>query len=421
MTERGATTGRTADTSTPAPRTVVLGSPEFAADPPAQYAWLREHAPVHRGRIVALTDQDVWLVSRYEDVTSLLTDDRFLRAPQGESALTAAVPEHVRLFTTESLIYKDDPEHRRLRRLVVKPFTPKAVASLGARVGTIAHALLDDLERWDGVDLRNDFALPIPTTVIAEMVGVDEADRDRFLAGMQAAFGGLSADHGEQAWDEDVKGVIDLVRDLVARRRVEPRDDILTGLVHAEEEGDQLSDDELVAMVFTLVSAGYETTYSLITNAVVTLLDHPDQLGRLRTTPADDALWRSAVEEIVRYTGTVASTEAITAAEDVTWHGETIPAGAIVFPVLGAANRDPAAFEDPERFDITRHPNNHLGFGHGVHFCLGANLARMETRVALQVLLERSPHLRLAVDRADIGIEPVFGVTRYREVPAYLG
>jgi cytochrome P450 len=416
-------------TTQPAPGTteamivppIVWGGPEFAADPPAHYAWLREHAPVHAGRISALTDQDVWLVSRYDDVKALLTDDRFLRAPGGESAMTAELPEHLRLFTTESLIYKDDPEHRRLRKLVIKPFTPKAVQKLGARVETIAHAVLDDLERQDTAELREAFALPLPTTVIAEMVGVDGADRDRFLAGMQATIGGLSTGTDRHAWDEEVKGVVDLVRELVARRRTEPGDDILTGLIEAEEEGDHLSDDELVAMVFTLMSAGYETTYSLITNAVVTLLDHPDQLARLRAAPGDEALWRSAVEEIVRYTGTVAGTELITAAEDVSWHGQTIPRGALVLPVLGAANRDPAAFDDPERFDITRHPNNHVGFGHGVHFCLGANLARMETRVALQVLLQRSPNLRLAVDRADIGIEPLPIVTRYREVPVHLG
>lgn len=399
---------------------ITLGSEEFVADPQAHYAWLRENAPVYAGRIVALTEQDVWMVSRYADCKTVLTDDRFQRAPEGKSAMTAELPEHMRLLSTDSLLYKDDPDHRRLRKLVVKPFTPKAIEHLGGRVGELAHGLIDDLEQQDTVDLREAFALPIPSTIISEMVGVEEAHRDRFHRGMQALFGGF-AEFGGESWNDEAKALIDFVRELIARRRTEPGEDILTGLIQAEEDGDRLDDDELVAMVFVLISAGYETTYSLITSAVVTLLDHPDQLARLRAAPDDEGLWRGAIDEIVRYTSPVGGTEALTAAEDVTWYDQTIPAGAIVFPILGAANRDPEAFEQPDVFDITRHPNNHLGFGHGVHFCLGANLARMETRVALGVLLDRSPNLRLAVDRAELVFEPVPLLVRYRELPVHLG
>ncbi|MGH3907037.1 MAG: cytochrome P450 family protein [Pseudonocardiaceae bacterium] len=397
---------------------ITLGGPEFVADPQAHYAWLRENAPVHAGRIASLIEQDVWMVSRYADCKAVLTDDRFRRAPGGESAMTAELPEHMRLLSIESLLYKDDPDHRRLRKLVVKPFTPRTIERLGERVVELAHGLLDDLEQQDTVDLREAFALPIPTTIISEMVGVDEADRGRFRRGMQALLG---AEFGEESRNDEAKALVDFVRELIARRRGQPGEDILTGLIQAEEDGDRLADDELVAMVFVLIAAGYETTYNLITNAVVTLLDHPDQLARLRAAPGDEGLWRTAIDEIVRYTGTVGGTEALTAAEDVTWYDQTIPAGAIVIPILGAANRDPAAFEQPEVFDITRHPNNHIGFGHGVHFCLGANLARMETRVALGVLLERSPNLRLALDRAELAFEPVPLLARYRELPVHLG
>jgi cytochrome P450 len=402
---------------------ITVGSEEFLADPHGHYAWLRENAPVYRGKLALLTDQDVWLVSRYDDCRALLTDDRFARSPgESGSALTAELPEHMRLLTRDTLVYKDDPEHRRLRKLVARPFTPKAIDALGERVRELAEGVLDGLGAADRVvDLRTEFALPIPATVISEMVGVPEPDRDRFQRGIAAMLGGLDGmTAGDPQWDQEVRDLVAFVRELVTRRRSDPGEDILTGLIAAEESGDRLDDDELVAMVFTLVAAGYETTFGLITNAVVTLLDHPDQLARLRDAPDDDALWRTAIDEIVRYAGPVASTEMLTAAQDVTWHGETIPAGAIVVPLLHAANRDPAAFDDPDRFDITRTPNTHLGFGHGVHFCLGANLARMEARVALGALLGRHPDLHLAVERSALRPEQVPLLHRYQELPVHL-
>lgn len=396
---------------------ITVGGPEFMTDPRAHYAWLRANAPVYRGRMAYLTDQDVWLVSRYADCRTLLTDPRFQRAPDATgSAMTAQLPEHTRLLTAETLLYKDDPEHRRLRKLVVKPFTPKMIEHLGERVGELAHGLLDRLEPRGTVDLKQEFALPIPTTVIGEMVGLPEADQDRFHRGVRAIVGG--AIEGEEQWNDEARALVEFVRELIDRRRDAPGADILTGLIRAEEDGDRLGADELVAMVFTLIAAGYETTYSLITNAVVTLLDHPDQLARLRAEPE---LMRTAVEEIMRYAGPVGGSEVLTAAEDVTWYGETIPAGAMVIPLLNSANLDPDAFDAPDTFDITRDPNQHIGFGHGVHFCLGSNLARMETRVALGILLDRNPNLELAVDRAELAFEPLPLITRYRELPVHLG
>ena len=395
---------------------ITMGSEEFVADPQAHFTWLRTNAPVYRGRMAAVVDQDVWLVSRYDDCKSLLTDSRFPRSPAGGTAMAAEMPDHMRLLT-DSLLYKDDPEHRRLRKLVVKPFTPRAIERLGQRVQSLADDLLDDLESRDVVELRDEFALPIPMTIISEMVGLPEADRDRFHRGIEALVGGM-IDLDHDTWDDEVGALAGSVRELIERRRSAPGEDILTGLIQAEEDGDHLDDDELAAMVFTLIAAGYETTYNLITNAVVTLLDYPDQLARLR---ADPSLLPSAVDEIARYAGPVQSTEALTTAEDVTWYDQTIPAGSMVLPVLAAANRDPDAFDAPEAFDISRSPNHHLGFGHGTHFCLGANLARMETRVALGTLLRRSPGLALAVDRDELSLEPVPMFTRYRNLPVRLG
>ncbi|MCK9870433.1 cytochrome P450 [Nocardiopsis dassonvillei] len=284
---------------------ITVGSPEFLADPHAHYAWLREKAPVYRGRMAYMGGQDVWLVSRYADCRKLLSDARFQRSPQGRGpAMIARMPDSVRepmrLLTTSSMIMMDDPGHRRLRGLVVKPFTPKAIARLGDRVGDLANSLLDELEPSGRTELRERFALPIPATVINEMVGVPYEDRDRFGQGMKALITGM-AEIGQADWVREVNTLTGFVRELIDRKRSDPGPDILTGLIQAEEQGDRLSDDELVAMVFLLVTAGYETTYNLITSAVVTLLDHPRQLARLRDAPEDEALWRGAVEEILRY------------------------------------------------------------------------------------------------------------------------
>lgn len=404
---------------------IAVGSPEFLADPQVHYAWLRDNAPVYRGRLEYLGEQDLWLVSRYADCRELLSDDRFQRSPGGQGpGVLAQFPEAVRdamrLLTTSSMIMMDDPAHRGLRGLVAKSFSPRAIDRIGDRVGELAHGLLDRLEPAGEVDLRERFALPIPTIVINEMVGVPLADRDRFEQGVHALIAGM-AELGQDTWIIEMNALTDFVRTLIGHKRSEPGEDILTGLIHAEDEGDRLDDDELVAMVFLLIAAGYETTYNLITNSVVTLLDHPDQLARLLAAPDDDPLWRSAVEEILRYNSPVGGTKPVTAVADVSWHGAAIPAGASVIPLLHSANRDPAAFEDPDRFDIDRHPNNHLAFGHGVHFCLGSNLARLEARVALGILFERNPNLRLAVDRSGLALEALPLWTRYRALPVHLG
>lgn len=399
---------------------VILGAPGPAADPAADHAWLRENAPVAQARLeYGPISQPVWVVSRYADCRAMLTDPRLPRAPGGTAALSAELPEHLRMMSNESLIMKDDPEHKRLRSLVAKPFTPKMIERLGDRVRGLTSALLDDLAGRDAIDLREEFALPIPYTVIADMVGVEHAHRERFrhdTRAMVTGFGGTQED-----FDARVRDLVEFTRTLIARKRRAPGDDILTGLIHAEEDGDRLSDDEVVAMVLTLVAAGYETTYNLITNAVVTLLDHPAQRDRLIAAPDDLPLWRSAVEEIVRYAGPVGGTKPATATEDIVWHDRTVPAGAMVIPLLASANHDPDAFTEPERFDVTRHPNHHLGFGHGPHFCLGSNLARMEARIALQVLFGRHPGLALDVPRESLVLEPMPLWTRYRELPVRLG
>ncbi len=249
-------------------------------------------------------------------------------------------------------------------------------------------------------------------------MGVDDEDMPRFKDGVKAMKDGFSGWTLARTLFWDLPRLSKFVRELIERKRAHPQDDILTQLIQAENEGASLNEDELVSMVFLIIVAGYETTVHLITNGVLALLQHPDQLEKLRLQPE---LIESAVEEILRYSGPVHSTKAAYALEEVTIHGVTLPKGATVWPFSGAANHDPAVFENPEVFDITRTPNKHLGFGSGIHSCLGAPLARMETKIAITTLLQRNPNLRLAVDPAELELQVRPGWYTYRRLPVVLG
>jgi cytochrome P450 len=281
----------------------------------------------------------------------------------------------------------------------------------------LTHELLDVAEQQRIVDLLTAYALPIPVTVISELVGVADEDMPRFRNGVKVLSDGMSGWNLLRTFFWDLPGTVQFVRGLIVRKRANPQDDILTALIQAEEAGDRLTEDELVSMVLLLIFAGYETTVHLITNGVVALLQHPDQLARLRAQPR---LMESAVEEILRYNGPVQGTKPGYAREDVTLHGVTIPKGSAVIPLLGAANHDPAVFENPEDFDIARSPNRHLGFGQGIHYCLGAPLARLETRIALTNLLGRHPNLRLAVKPEELQVQNMLLWRRYPRLPVVL-
>jgi cytochrome P450 len=318
----------------------------------------------------------------------------------------------------KSMIVEDDPAHRRLRGLVNQAFTPRAVSRLEGRVEALAHKLLDEAAPQGSVDLLPAYALPIPVTIIGELVGVPDASMLHFRNSVRALSQGFSAWNLLRMLLFDMPAAVKLVRELIARKRSDPQDDLLTALIQAEEAGDRLSEDEVVSMVFLLVIAGYETTAHLITNGVLTLLQHPDQLERLRAEPEAMGF---AVEEILRHRGPVHGTKLAWATEDVTLHGVTIAKGSAVVPAIGAANHDPFAFEKPDVFDIARPRNHHLGFSHGAHYCLGAQLARMETAIALRVLLARSPNLRLAVRPEELTLQTAPLWHRYEGLPVALG
>lgn len=396
---------------------VNVSSKEFTANKYEYYQWLREEAPIYKGKLSVLT---VYLLSRDADCVSMLKDPRFVRnrtTATGGGRMSFPMPKSVSLMA-QSMIVEDEPEHRRLRSLVHKAFTPRALAKLAERIARLTHQLLDEAEKQREVDLLQAYSLPIPVTVISEMVGVPDEDMPKFRNSMKVLTDDFSGWNLFRAFFWDMRRATKFVRELIAQRRSDPQDDILSGLIQAEEEGDRLSEDELVSMVFLLIVAGYETTVHLTTNGVLTLLQHPDQLTRLRAEPE---LMESAIEEILRYRGPIHGAKPGYALNDVTLHGVTIPKGSAVVPVFGAANHDPAVFEKPEVFDIAHTPNKHLGFGQGIHFCLGAPLARMETKIALITLLERNPNLRLAVAPEELPLQNVPLWHRYQGLPVVLG
>lgn len=396
---------------------INLNSKDFINNKQAIYKWLRDESPVYKGKVSVI---GLYMVSRYEDCVMVLKDPRFIRnrttATGGGGRVPFPTPKSVKLLM-ESMILEDDPEHRRLRNLVHKAFTPKNIRQLGEQVETLSHELLDKADKHSAWNLQKEFALRIPVAVIAGMMGVPEEEMDIFSGGMKALTDGMTGFNILRTFIWDIPKMTKFVRELVERKRANPQDDILTALIQAEEDGETLSEEELISMVYLLIIAGYETTVHLITNAVLTLIQYPEQLTMIRENPD---LMDSAIEELLRFQGPIEGTKMVYPIEDVTLHGVTIPKGKAIMPLLGAANRDERQFENPDVFDITRSPNRHLGFGQGIHYCLGAPLARLETKLALNILFERFPNIRLAVDPAELKLQKVPGWHRYENLPVIL-
>ena len=369
-----------------------LMDPEFIADPYPTYHRLRSLDPVHHSPL------GFWVLTRYEDVASVLRDGRFIKEPI--AALVAARLGGLTPAAPVSMLDRDPPDHTRLRGLVNKAFTPRVVDVLRPRIQGIVDGLLDRVEGARGMDLIEDFAYPLPVIVICELLGVPVEDRERFKGW------GLDIARGLDAIllppDSDVakrsaasrRALADYFRALIAERRAAPRGDLLSGLIAAEERGDTLREEELLATCILLLIAGHETTVNVVGNGTLALLRHPAELRRLRENPG---LIASAVEELLRYDGPVQRTARIPS-EDVAIGGRTIAQGEMVLPFIGAADRDPAQFPDPDRLDITRADNRHIAFGWGIHFCLGAPLARAEGQIAINTLVQRLPKLALATE-----------------------
>jgi cytochrome P450 len=417
-----------------APVTVDLLDPELLRDPFRGYSRLRERSPmvqvVDGGRA-----SSIWLVTRHEDVRLVLNDRRFVSNPsnvpgmeiedtRAEVFRRMGIDDEYAPYLLRTVLDVDGEDHLRLRRLVSRAFTPRRVAALLPRVREIAGRLLDRLPGLasprDGVvDLLDHFAYPLPITVICELVGIPEEDRGRWLGWSRA----LMRSHETEHFTTAIRGIVDHVEALVARRRDEPADDLLTALLRArDEDGAVLSEFELVTMVLTIVLAGHETTAHLIGNGTAALLTHRDQLDLLRADPA--ALLPRAVHELMRWCGPVQGARFRYATEDVEIGGRKLRKGSKVIANLVSANFDPRRFADPHRLDITRQPDGrsetHLGFGHGLHYCLGAALARQEAEVAFGALLDRYPDLSLAVPPEKLDRVPVPGAWRLASLPVRL-
>jgi cytochrome P450 len=370
--------------------TLELFSTESLSDPYPAYRAMRERGPVQR------TAAGHWLALGYDEVSRLLTDPRFGEAAGRGGRIRLSRdrregPQRL-LGRVDTMLSQDPPEHTRLRRLVSKAFTPSSVQKMRPRIQQIVDELLEGLAGRAEFDLVAEVSWPLPVIVIADMLGIAREDRERFKRwsdAMVATLGGdyASLDEARRSNEE----LVEYVSRVIAERRNEPRDDLISRLVAAEERGQTLSEDEMLGTVALLLVAGNETTTHLISNGMLLLLRHPDQIARLRTDPS---LLPSAVDEMLRCTGPVHTTRR-TARTEVSLGGAEIKEGDVVIGVLAAANRDPAKYEDPEKFDVARNPTDHLAFGDGIHFCLGASLARLEAQIAIGSLLDRFPHLRL--------------------------
>ncbi|MGW6058499.1 cytochrome P450 family protein [Streptomyces sp. NPDC055189] len=378
---------------------------EFATDPYPAYAWLRQHAPVRKTRLPS--GVEAWLVTRYVDAKQALADPRLSKNPahHGEPAHAkgkTGIPGERSANLMTHLLNIDPPDHTRLRRLVSKAFTPRRVAEFAPRVQELADHLIDQFAEKGEADLIHDFAFPLPIYAICDLLGVPREDQDDFRdwAGMMIRHGG--GPRGGVA--RSVKKMRGYLAELIHRKRLEPGDDLISGIIRASDHGEHLTENEAAAMAFILLFAGFETTVNLIGNGTFALLTHPEQRERLQDSlrDGDTGLLETGLEELLRFDGPVELATWRYATEPLTVGGEEIATGDPVLVVLAAADRDPERFRYPDTLDLSRRDNQHLGYGHGIHYCLGAPLARLEGQTALATLLRRLPDLRLAAEPDDL-------------------
>lgn len=394
----------------------------FRNDPYPVYAELRRSQPV------ASIDQPIsgpsFLLTRHDDVLAALKDPRystdFSRSRNGRVQVMVSrwMPRAFRALQS-NMLSMDDPDHRRLRDLVHKAFTPRRLEALTGQIEAITHSLLDQMTGRRAVDLIPAFALPLPLTVISEMMGVPESERARFHhwsnAFLEIGTGSIMRVIKQYP---NMRRMVHYFDRLIAERAAQPREDLISGLVQAEQDGDRLNNDELVSMIFLLLLAGHETTVNLISSGVLALLEFPDQMQLLRENPD---LIDSAVEELIRYGNPIEQASPRVLVEDVELHGQVLPKGALVWLALASANRDDDAFPNADRLDITRQPNKHLGFGMGIHYCLGAPLARMEARIAINALLGCYSDIALTVPKDQLSWRTSLSVRGLRALPLRVG
>ncbi|GAB2567728.1 cytochrome P450 hydroxylase [Paractinoplanes abujensis] len=370
-----------------------LADPTFHANPHPSYASWRREGPVRQVRLAS--GAVAWLITRYDDARHALADPRFSKTGGDDrhpsSAIDRALSRH--------MLAVDPPDHTRLRRLVTAAFTARRIEALRPRISAITESLIRQFPD-DPFDLIDAFAFPLPIQVICELLGIPADDRDAFRAWSNIIVGGVAY---QEQFPSAAAAMVGYIQGLLAARRAEPGDDLLSGLIGARDSGDSLTEDELISMVFLLLIAGHETTVNLIGNGMYLLLAQPERWQRLC---ADPGLIPTAIEEFLRYESPVETATFRITTEAVDIGGRTIPAQAPVLIGLLSANRDGDRFPGPDAVELDRAPNPHLAFGHGIHYCLGAPLARLEAQIAFTALTASCPDLWLAVDESELAWRP---------------
>lgn len=382
----------------------------FTKNPYPAYTVLRREDPVSR---VLLPDGNyAWFITRYKDAFEALNDHRFIK---DYSKIDDSESRYKSVFS-QNMLFSDMPEHKRLRGLVSKAFTPKMIAGMRERIQEITDKLLDEMEGKKNIDFIDEFAFPLPIIVICEMLGIPVEDRDNFRTWSNAMIEGTN-DAKDENLSEHMKAFVQYLSNRFAIVRESPGDDLISQLIIAEQEGDRLTEQELYGVVSLLIIAGHETTVNLIGNSIMALLEHPDQLELLKNQPK---LIHTAIEEVLRYNDPVEYSTSRWAGEDLEFKGASISKGDLVIVVLNSANHDPSQFNDPEVFDITREKSRHLAFGKGIHTCLGAPLARLEGEVAIRGFIKRFSNAKMRADSSDLQWRPGMIVRGVRELPITL-
>lgn len=386
----------------------VLFTKEFTHNPYPVYEKLRQSDP-----ILNLQFPDGrfgWLISDYEQAVEALKDGRF-----SKDVAKAMGQKQTSVFST-NMLFSDPPDHKRLRGLVQKGFTPQRIADMRGHIQEIADNLLDAVSSKDTINLIDEYAFKLPIIVISEILGVPTEDQDKFRVWSNSIIGASNQEMNEQVV-QHMNEFIAYLKDWFAKVREQPGDDMISQLVIAENQGERLSEQELFGVVTLMIIAGHETTVNLIGNGVLALLEHPEQRKLLQEQPE---LIHGAIEEMLRYNGPVEFSTSRWAAEAMDFHGVHMKKGDLVVIALNSANRDASQFENPDIFDITREKSQHLAFGKGIHLCLGAPLARLEGEIAINTLLRRYPHFELQRDIDELEWRPGMIVRGVKEIPISL-
>ncbi len=380
---------------------------ELIANPFALFAQIRSMSPIMPLPFpLGETDNQAWMLTRMEEAVQVLKDQAHFTVDPSSIGISnlfgsnaTETSEAPTFFTSKTMLTVDEPDHRRLRLLVSKAFTPRYIEGLRPRVQEIADALLDRVQAQGQMEMVKDYAFPLPINVIAEMLGIPEPDWAQIRTWSQALAQGLSVGGRDPGVGAHMRAFGEYTARLVADKRQHPGDDLISQMIAIEEAGDRLNEAELLSMITLLIFAGHETTSNLIATGTLMLLDHPEQLAKLK---ADPGLVPSAVEELLRFNGPATIAGPRYAKEEIELAGQQIKKGDVLFALLASANRDESQFTQPEELEIARALNRHIAFGQGIHTCLGAPLARLEGDIAFTTLLKRMPNLHLSVPRESI-------------------